>query len=170
MLPIHVPTWLYFQVLFPTLTANITCKYILVKKLTKLFWYFFMCSSHKISVIKKNYDKSDILSDGVQFHNVWIITSNLKWQTTPKATIMHTFHSNLYGCKWPMKKSYEKHWKAMLHLVITYRKRTCIIEFGTLDNSKKFITQQVFCTKYIHGAITPGYMIILPSSISYLNC
>ena len=28
-----------------------------------------------------------------------------------KTTIMHTLHINFFGCKWPMKKSYEKHWK-----------------------------------------------------------
>ena len=58
----------------------------------------------------------------------------------------------------------------MLHLAITYRKKTYIVEFGTLENSQKFITQQVFCTKYIHGGTTSAYMIILSSSISYLNC
>ena len=53
-----------------------------------------------------------------------------------KMTIMHTLHINFFGCKWPMKKSYQKHWKTILHLAIPYRKKnlydlTC--NFGQLQ-------------------------------------
>ena len=57
----------------------------------------------------------------------------------------------------------------MLHLAITYSKRTYMMEFGTLGHFKKFMTQLVFCTEHIDIATTSAYMIILPSLICYLN-
>ena len=33
---------------------------------------------------------------------------------------MHTFHINCFGCTWPMKEKYQKHWKTIWHLTITY--------------------------------------------------
>ena len=78
--------------------------------------------------------------------------------------------STALGVNSPWKKQYQKYLKSMLHLAVTYRKRTYIVEFGTLDNPKKFITHWVFCTEYIHTATTSAYMIILPSWVSYLNC
>ena len=43
----------------------------------------------------------------------------------------------------PLKKQYQKQWKSVLHLAITCRKRTYIIEFGTLDNCKIILTQHI---------------------------
>ena len=44
-----------------------------------------------------------------------------------KTTLIHTLHINFFGCKCPMKTSYQKHWKTMLYLAITYSKRTNMI-------------------------------------------
>ena len=49
-----------------------------------------------------------------------------------KTTKMHTLHINCFGCKWPMKKKYQKHLKTVLHLAITYTKRTHMMEFGII--------------------------------------
>ena len=81
----------------------------------------------------------------------------------------HTLPITCFRCKWPMKKQYQKQWKSMLHLAITYRKRTYIIEFGTLDNCKIILTQHICSAECIHTLTTSAYIIILPSSISYLN-
>ena len=48
-------------------------------------------------------------------------------QATPKTTIIHTFHRDIFGFKWPMKESYEKHCITILYLLITYRKITSMI-------------------------------------------
>ena len=77
-------------------------------------------------------------------HHIWLFhdtakcnyltwTSYIKIYTClSKTTIMHTLHINFYGCKWPMKKSYEKHWKTIVYLLITDRKITSIISLATL--------------------------------------
>ena len=49
---------------------------------------------------------------------------------------MHTLHINCFGCKWPMKKSYQEHLKTMLHLAITLQKKNLydlIWNFGQLQ-------------------------------------
>ena len=52
------------------------CKIILTQHICSADCiHTFVCSSHQISVVK-NYDKPDIQSEGIEFHNVWIITSN----------------------------------------------------------------------------------------------
>ena len=81
----------------------------------------------------------------------------------------HTLPITCFRCKWPMKKQYQKQWKSMLHLAITCRKRTYIIEFGTLDNCKIILTQHICSAECIHTPTTSAYIIILPSWISYLN-
>ena len=48
----------------------------------------------------------------------------------------------------------------MLHLAITYRKRTCIIEFETLDNCKIILTQHICSAECIHtfcGLLTSDF-------------
>ena len=67
-----------------------------------------------------------------------------------KTTMSHTLPITCFRCKWPMEKQYQKQWKSMLHLAITYRKRTYIIEFGTLDNCKIILTQHICSAECIH--------------------
>ena len=90
---------------------------------------------------------------------------------------MHTFHSSFFGCKWPMKKSYEKHWKTILYLPITYRKITSMILLSSLTKSKNTYNTAGFvyvrdtyshhmCLSHdIHMVTTSTYVMILTSVI-----
>ena len=54
----------------------------------------------------------------------WYITI---YTCLSKTTWIHTLYINFFGCKCPMKTSYQKHWKNMLYLAITHRKITSMI-------------------------------------------
>ena len=90
---------------------------------------------------------------------------------------MHTFHSNFFGCKWPMKKSYEKHCKTILYLPITYRKITSMIlpssfaKCKNMYNTAGFLyvrdiySHHICLSHNIHMVTTSTYVMILISVI-----